>query len=378
MRYFMLHKPRGCISSTVDDTGRGRPTVYDVARAAGIPNFGPVGRLDFDTSGVLLFTDDYKLKKAISSPTYKGKAAVGSVASMEKVYHLLIAGTIKPDDKGMQLLREPLHFNRKKDGPGGVWTKPAEARVLLTKTFQPGQPVPWRFKPGVPATITWIEVVLREGKNREIRRLCGRSEFELTRLHRVSVGPIVLGDVEESSCRELSRKEVEALYKRCLPEDPLCPTVKAVKNTLETRLAHTALRARRPAGLKGSPSERSTTSPRGTVTIAPIEKPVVGAGDTPTPTKGGDRRASGGEDEEEDDLGRRRARTAGGGAATEAFGSAGDLAGVVELVIDFARRDLHEAPPGAAGESAGEDYCPGEEESLAQARAVRPNEAHMV
>ena len=41
----------------------------------------------------------------------------------------------------------------------GVWTKPAEARVLLTKTFQPGQPVPWRFKPGVPATITWIEVV---------------------------------------------------------------------------------------------------------------------------------------------------------------------------------------------------------------------------
>ncbi|CAB1119275.1 unnamed protein product [Ectocarpus sp. CCAP 1310/34] len=101
MRYFMLHKPRGCVTSTVDDTGRGRPTVYDVAKAAGVPNFGPVGRLDFDTSGVLLFTDDYKLKKAISSPTYKGKAAVGTVPSMEKVYHLLVAGTITPEDKGV-------------------------------------------------------------------------------------------------------------------------------------------------------------------------------------------------------------------------------------------------------------------------------------
>ncbi|CAN0233073.1 unnamed protein product [Hapterophycus canaliculatus] len=102
MRYFLLHKPRGCITSTVDDTGRGRPTVYDVAKAAeGVPCFGPVGRLDFDTSGALLFTDDFKLKKAISSPTYKGKAAVGTVPSMEKVYHLLVAGTVKPEDKGV-------------------------------------------------------------------------------------------------------------------------------------------------------------------------------------------------------------------------------------------------------------------------------------
>ncbi|CAM9303328.1 unnamed protein product [Sphacelaria rigidula] len=119
MRYFLLNKPRGCITSTVDDAGRGRPTVYEVARAAGIPSFGPVGRLDFDTSGVLIFTDDIKLKKAISSPYFKGKAEVGTVPSMEKVYHALIAGTVDPDEEAVHKMREPLHFHRKLDGPGG-------------------------------------------------------------------------------------------------------------------------------------------------------------------------------------------------------------------------------------------------------------------
>lgn len=203
--------------------------------------------------------------------------------------------------------------------------------------------------------------------------------FELTRLHRISVGPIVLGDVEESSCRELTRKEVEALYKRCLPEDPLCPTVKAVQNIIATRLALAARQARRAAGLKGCPSDPSTVpSPRGTVTASLPEKPTAGGRGTPTATRAEERRNSKGEDQEEDDLGRRRARTAGAGAASEASARAGELAGIVELVIDFARRDLHETPPGPAGESAGHDYCPGEEESLAQARAFPPNEAHMV
>ncbi|CAN0362828.1 unnamed protein product [Ectocarpus sp. 6 AP-2014] len=368
MRYFMLHKPRGCVTSTVDDTGRGRPTVYDVAKAAGVPNFGPVGRLDFDTSGVLLFTDDYKLKKAISSPTYKGKAAVGTVPSMEKVYHLLVAGTITPEDKGMDLLQEPLHFSRKLDGPGGSWTKPAEARVLLTKTFKTGQPVPWRFKPGTVATITWIEVVLREGKNRQIRRLCRRSEFELTRLHRISVGPIVLGDVEEGSCRELTR-EVEALYKRCLPVDPLCPTIDAVQDILHSRLSQTARRIRTTAEVEGTASRQGSIlvrrmSLRRTRLRDPRQK---------MQSKGGQRKQRDGERgcpcRTTQGPGRRRAK---------AFATEEDLASIVERLIDFARRDLHETPASPDGESVGPDYCPGEKESLAQARAVPPNETHMV
>lgn len=204
-------------------------------------------------------------------------------------------------------------------------------------------------------------------------RCTARCRFELTRLHRISVGPIVLGDVEEGSCRELTRKEVEALYKRCLPEDPLCPTVKAVEDILASRIAHAAGRARRAAGLTGG------CHPYGTATAAPLPEKLTGeVGATPTAAKVEERRAAGEEDKEEDGLGRRRASNTGRRAARKAFASAQDLTGIVELLIDFARRDLHETAPGPAGESAGGDFCPGEKESLAQARAVPPNEEHMV
>lgn len=207
--------------------------------------------------------------------------------------------------------------------------------------------------------------------------------FELTRLHRISVGPIVLGDVEESSCRELSRKEVEALYKRCLPENPLCPTARAVERILAARLAHAARRASRAAGLAGRHPSPEDLSPRGTAAGLP-EEPKVGGGDPPPAAKAEGRRSSEGEGKEDDDfdldldLGRRRAKTTARVAAKTGAASARELADVVELVIDFARRYLHETPPGPAGESAGENYSPGEAESLAQARAVPPNEAHMV
>lgn len=190
--------------------------------------------------------------------------------------------------------------------------------------------------------------------------------FELTRLHRISVGPIVLGDVEEGCCRELTRKEVEALYKRCLPEDPLCPTVEAVEDILLCRLAHAARRARRAAGLAKCH----------TITMA--EKPTGEGVETPITPKVYERRALGGEDKRQDCLARRRANNVGSRGEAQAPASAQDLKVIVKLLIDFSRRDLHETPPGPAGESAGPDYCPGEEESLAQARAVPPNETHMV
>ncbi|CAB1119276.1 unnamed protein product [Ectocarpus sp. CCAP 1310/34] len=251
----------------------------------------------------------------------------------------------------------------------GSWTKPAEARVLLTKTFKTGQPVPWRFKPGTVATITWIEVVLREGKNRQIRRLCRRSEFELTRLHRISVGPIVLGDVAEGSCRELTRREVEALYKRCLPEDPLCPTIDAVQDILKSRLAQTARRIRTAAEVGGHRFEAREHS-------SAMDVPQKDAPERPTREDAEQRWAAKVRDGEcgcpcrtRQGRGRRRAK---------AFAGEEDLASIVKRLIDFSRRDLHETPAGPDGESAGPDYCPGEKESLAQARAVPPNETHMV
>ncbi|CAN0083834.1 unnamed protein product [Laminaria digitata] len=285
---------------------------------------------------------------------------------MEKVYHALIAGTVTPDEKGVHQLREPLHFTRKMDGPGGDWTKAAEARVLLTKTYVEGQSVPWRFKPGSTATITWIEVVLREGKNRQIRRLCRRSEFELTRLHRVSVGPIVLGDLKEGFSRELSRREVEALYKRCLPIDPFCPTVAEVQDILACRLRATARRLREASELTDCQSNTIPRAPGSSI------RKTSGAGEVEAAGAGVGVRDGGSDNDSTRVCAETSRKHTGAG-----MGDVEALENIVQNLIDFARRDLHETPPGPDGESAGPEYCPGEEESLAQARAVPPNEAHM-
>ncbi|CAM9488054.1 unnamed protein product [Choristocarpus tenellus] len=171
------------------------------------------------------------------SPTerFKGKAKFGTIAPLEKVYHAMVAGDLSPQDKRFQMLKEPLHYTRHADGPGGLWTKPADVRLLLVKYFEEGQ-CPWKHRPGTTPSVTWVEVVLREGKNRQIRRLCNRSGLDLRRLHRVSVGPIIVGDVEEGYCRELTRREVCQLYAYALPKDPLVPTKAAVESVLKQRL----------------------------------------------------------------------------------------------------------------------------------------------
>lgn len=193
--------------------------------------------------------------------------------------------------------------------------------------------------------------------------------FELTRLHRISVGPIVLGDVEEGSCRELTRREVEALYKRCLPEDPLCPTIDAVQDILKSRLSQTARRIRTTAEVGGHRFKAREHS-------SAMDVPQKDAPERPTAEDAEQRRAAKARDGE---RGCRCRTTQGPGRRrAKAFATEEDLTCIVKRWIDFARRDLHETPAGPNGESAGPDYCPGEKESLAQARAVPPNETHMV
>ncbi len=221
------------------------------------------------------------------------------------------------------------------------------------------------------------------------------------------MGPIVLGDVKEGCCRELTRKEVVALYKRCLPEDPLCPTVATVEEILYSRLAHTAHRLRESAGLVAACESKSNAT-RNSPTVAAATglqaTPTGCVPEGPTAEKGvcltEERRAvgeiegkgKGVEGVEKGGLARRRAKASGissssssssSRVAAKAFASAEDLAGIVRLLIDFARRDLHETPPCPAGESSTStgpelEFCPGEKESLAQARAVPPNEDHML
>lgn len=184
------------------------------------------------------------------------------------------------------------------------------------------------------------------------------------------MGPIVLGDLEEGSSRELTRREVEALYKRCLPEDPLCPTVAEVQSALSRRLEEAVRREREQVprvdiacltshadSREGGGRDETGASP----TVSTRAKVAV-----PTGTAGGG-------DGSQAHLPTERSRHTVRGVA----GAGDDVQGIVRRIIDFARRSVHETPAGQAGESAGPEFCPGEEKSLAQARAVPPNISHM-
>lgn len=157
----------------------------------------------------------------------------------------------------------------------------------------------------------------------------------------MSIGPIVLGDLEESCCRELTRAEVKALYNRCLPKDPLCPTVGEVKDTLKCRLENICWR------ILQAPPESTPGLQQGQ-----REGVISGQGNNNT--------------------GAQEAYVRGGSSSVFVEG----LPNILSTIIEFARRGLHETTTEEL--YCGQDIYFDEEHCLARARAVPPNEAHMI
>ena len=241
-RYFVLHKPVGCLCSTVDNqpkpsghTAGERPTVYDVVAAAagGFPaRLGCVGRLDYATSGLLLFTDDARLNQSI-----RDKAS--QATPLDKVYTLRVAGKWAAADTPIAKLAEPLADTPSMfSGSGGgggqssgtpagkvrAATEGARVSVLSQRPLAAGEadPCPW---PPHGGWVTTLTLTIRDGRNRQIRRLCKRSKLHLRALHRDRIGPLALdgGDggaapLKPGACRWLEAGEVAALYRAALGE----------------------------------------------------------------------------------------------------------------------------------------------------------------
>jgi 23S rRNA pseudouridine2605 synthase len=186
MQYFILHKPPGCLSARRDYLDR--PTVYDHIPPH-YPKLGHVGRLDFNTEGLLLFTDDGRLNQALLNKEF------GDAEPIEKVYHVKLKGILAETDWGIEHLKEPLQFE-----PGRYTEAARGVRVLEYR-----------------ASCTWVEVVIREGRQRQVRKLCARSNYQVRKLKRVRMGPLELGDLKMRWCRPLTLEEVEALYAAALP-----------------------------------------------------------------------------------------------------------------------------------------------------------------
>jgi 23S rRNA pseudouridine2605 synthase len=168
-----LHKPKGCVTTRSDPGGR--RTVYDVLGDVGRWVF-PVGRLDRDTSGLLVLTNDHRLGQRLTEPDH----------AVPKTYHARVRGV--PDREALRALREGLPLD------DGTLTRPATVRVLGSPPRAEGS--------------TWLEIVLHEGKNRQVRRMGAAVGHEVLELVRVRIGRLALGDMAPGEWRELAPAEV--------------------------------------------------------------------------------------------------------------------------------------------------------------------------
>jgi 23S rRNA pseudouridine2457 synthase len=179
----LFNKPYGVLSQFTDE-GTGHPTLKDYIQ---VPGVYAAGRLDRDSEGLLLLTDDGSLIKYLSDPLHR----------VEKTYWVLVEGEATPD--AMAALRWGIQLK-------GYKTLPAKARVIP----DPGLPV--RSKPITPHGPTaWLEIKLREGKKRQVRHMTAAVGLFTLRLVRVAIGPIQLEDLPQGQFRYLSKSELKVL-----------------------------------------------------------------------------------------------------------------------------------------------------------------------
>lgn len=167
----MLNKPAGVLSSVGDP--RGRPTVTD-AVAGGVRVY-PVGRLDLDSRGLLLLTDDGELALRLMHPRF----------GVEKEYHVVISG--RPSQAALERLQAGMTIGREE-------FQPATVRILEHS-----------------ADTTRVAIVLREGRKREVRRLWRALGHRVLDLQRVRIGPLRLGALAEGALRTLTPTEIQRL-----------------------------------------------------------------------------------------------------------------------------------------------------------------------
>jgi pseudouridine synthase len=172
VRYYALHKPAGVVTTLRDP--QGRPSVRDLLPTDG-PRVFPVGRLDRDTEGLLLLTNDGELANRLTHPRY----------GVEKEYLAEVEG--RPGPRHVAALRRGVDLD---DGPA----RPASVRIVDARGDR-GQ----------------LRVVMTEGRKREVRRMLAAVGLPVGRLVRLRVGPVTLGSLRPGSFRDLSVEEVRGL-----------------------------------------------------------------------------------------------------------------------------------------------------------------------
>lgn len=171
--YLMLNKPRGYVTTLSDE--KGRKNAAELVSGCGVRVY-PVGRLDMDSEGLLLFTNDGEFANLLMHPRHEVK----------KIYRVWVTG-YTPEN--LELLKEPIELD-------GYRIRPPRVKLV---------------KPQGNRAI--IDVTIHEGRNRQVRRMCQAAGMEVARLKRIAEGSLSLGELKEGSWRMLSPGEIEGLLK---------------------------------------------------------------------------------------------------------------------------------------------------------------------
>ena len=184
-RVLIFYKPHDVLTQFTDVSGRATLNDY-----IDVPDVYPAGRLDRDSEGLLLLTDDGSLAHRLTDPRFDHPKTY--LAQVERV----------PEPAALLALRQGVVLS---DGP----TRPAEVELLSEPPVLPDRPVPIRFRKNVPTA--WLKLTITEGRNRQVRRMAAAVGHPTLRLVRVAIGSIGLGDLEPGQWRDLSPAEVAAL-----------------------------------------------------------------------------------------------------------------------------------------------------------------------
>ena len=227
-RYILLNKPRGYITTRSDP--QQRPTVIDLLTTGGVRDYVyPVGRLDYDSEGLLLLTSDGDLAERLTHPRH----------GIGREYHVRVRGV--PDQRALDRLRKGIALDGQRTAP---------ATVDLHKVIETAS--------GSDAILS---MVIHEGRNRQVRRMCEAVGHPVSRLKRVRIGPIRDEHIRPGEFRDLTDDEIAAL-KRESGKPVSTSARKHVRTSARKHVAreHVARRTSHVARVSPRPADRSKTS----------------------------------------------------------------------------------------------------------------------
>jgi pseudouridine synthase len=234
-RYLLLYKPRGYITTRSDP--QRRPTVIDLVARGGVKEYVyPVGRLDYDSEGLLLLTSDGELAAHLTHPRH----------GIEREYEVRVRGV--PDQHDLDRLSRGISLEARRTAP---------AKVELTKVIE--------AENGQQALLSFV---IREGRNRQVRNMCDAIGHPVVRLRRKRIGPIVDEHIRPGEFRDLTERELALLRKSQSPDSRSLPPGGGSHDSSRvasgfSRKTATSAKRTTTARPRNEPASRSRRSPAG-------------------------------------------------------------------------------------------------------------------